>query len=191
MTSTSRATDASELLADDELLLAWRAGDHAALGRVYVTYSEAVRGFLARIYGGRMDDIDDVLQQVFLTAHNSIAQFRGDARLRTWLFGIAVRVAARYRRSRARRTQASEKWTELAPTWAAPPDNNARQQLLALANALVDLDDDLRIAFVMCAIEQVPGREAAAVLGIREGTLAKRVHTAREHLRSELGRTAP
>ncbi len=169
--------------ADEALATAWRGGDVAAAGEAFVLHSELVRRFSARITGWRDHDLEDLVQQVFVEAHRGIRGFRGESRLSSWLCGIAVRVAARQRRRRRRQAEAFASLAELAPSTSSPHAAEAQQALARLATALGELDEPLRVAFVMCAVERIPGREAAAVLGVREGTLAKRVHEARTRLR--------
>jgi RNA polymerase sigma-70 factor (ECF subfamily) len=64
-----------------------------------------------------------------------------------------------------------------------------RQLLRRLETALADLPHQLRVVFVLCAVEEVPGKEAAHVLGIREGTLWRRLHEARTALREAVEAT--
>jgi RNA polymerase sigma-70 factor (ECF subfamily) len=60
------------------------------------------------------------------------------------------------------------------------------QQVHRLAAALEDLPHDLRTAYVLCDLEDVPGVDAARVLGIRAGTLWRRLHEARRALRDAI-----
>ena len=57
--------------------------------------------------------------------------------------------------------------------------------------ALDDLPHDLREAFVMCDLEEVAGVDVARALGVREGTLWRRLHEARRALRCALTEKAP
>ena len=57
----------------------------------------------------------------------------------------------------------------------------------AVAAAIADLSHDLRVVFVLCDLEELPGSEVAAVLGIPEGTVYRRRHDARRALREALG----
>jgi len=74
---------------------------------------------------------------------------------------------------------------------AAPggaPDEAAvrSQQVARLAAALDELPLDLRAAYVLCDLEDMPGVEAARVLDIRAGTLWRRLHEARRALRDAI-----
>jgi len=60
------------------------------------------------------------------------------------------------------------------------------QQVSRLASALDALPHDLRAAYVLCDLEDVPGVEAAQLLGIRAGTLWRRLHDARRALRAAI-----
>ena len=60
------------------------------------------------------------------------------------------------------------------------------QQLDRLASALETLPHDLRTAYVLCDLEEVPGIEAARILDVRPGTLWRRLHDARRALRASI-----
>ena len=76
------------------------------------------------------------------------------------------------------------------PASSAPPDDaiQARQLLALISEAQRQLPHDLRVVFVMCDLEDVPGAEGARILGLREGTLWRRLHEARKALRAGLER---
>ncbi len=176
---------------DGDLVAAWRTGDDAAAVRAFTLHGPAVRRFLARITGACDHDLDDLVQQTFLHAHRGIRRFRGNSSLLTWLFGISMRSSWRSRRARRRRQHAYDRLAVESCASAAPLDVVAREQLRLLVEALGLLDEKLRVAFVLSALEQVPGVEAAVLLGIPEGTLARRVHAAREQLRLAVERSRP
>ena len=78
-------------------------------------------------------------------------------------------------------------FTTVTTRGAANPILNRRANLIArLEDQLGRLPEDLRVAFVMCDVEGVAGVEAARVLGLREGTLWRRLHFARKALRAAL-----
>jgi RNA polymerase sigma-70 factor (ECF subfamily) len=74
------------------------------------------------------------------------------------------------------------------PPSAAGPDDDAmrRQMVDRLGAALETLSHDLREVFVLCEIEEVPGVDVARALGLREGTVWRRLHDARKALRLAL-----
>ena len=104
--------------------------------------------------------------------------------MRTWVFAIAANVTRRHVRNEVRRRSALERLSKLPTQPAGRPDDSLEQQQLVLRmrEALSALPHDLRVALVMCDLEDISGREAAAVLQIPEGTLYRRVHEARRAL---------
>lgn len=177
-----------EEMSDEAVLAACAAGDAAALGALFDRHHEAIYRFVTRLTAVDPDDVDDLVQNTFLTVMKSADRFRGRSTVRTWIFGVAVNTVRRHSRSRGRRRR-------LALAVAAEPDRRApalddvaarRQSLRRLEEALAALPETLRVCFVMCQLEGVPGPEAARVLGLRTGTLYRRIHEARARLRSAL-----
>jgi len=71
------------------------AGSHEAFARILREHQASVRGYLSRFV--RNDDlVDDLAQETFIAAYRSLASYRGEASLRTWLLGIARKMALRY-----------------------------------------------------------------------------------------------
>jgi len=106
--------------------------------------------------------------------------------VKSFLFGIAANTARRHFRTSKRRRAAYADWPE-PPPGGAPDEAAVRsQQVARLAAALDELPLDLRAAYVLCDLEDMPGVEAARVLDIRAGTLWRRLHEARRALRDAI-----
>lgn len=173
-------------LSDDALVAACAAGDPAALAALFDRHHQAVHRFLARLAGVDDHAVDDLMQDVFLQAFESARRFRGGASVRTWLLGIAVNLARRYVRTDVRRKARGAAFlARLASSPTRSPAAKAeRDELLGRVHrAMQELSHDLREAFVLCDIEGVRGVDAARALGLREGTLYRRLHDARLALR--------
>ena len=177
--------DATEL-SDVALVAACATGDHAALAALFRRHSAALVRFVSRLVGVDSKDVDDVVQATFLGVWHAAARFTVASSVKTWLFGIASNVAAKHVRGEARRRAMRANVASLVVADAIGPDALvAQRQLLAKVEvALARLPLELRVVFVMCVIEDVPGKEAAHVLGLREGTLWRRLHEARAELRA-------
>lgn len=125
--------------------------------------------------------LDDGLQDVFVTAHRRWDAFEGRSTPRTWLYGIARRVAFRYRRkneNHRRRFVLTERSVEAADV---PFEQaNARRSVQAL---LAGLDEDKRASFVLVEVEGFTAAEAAELLEIPLGTVYSRVRAAWARLR--------
>lgn len=181
-----RVRGAAEEMSDRALVSALAEGDNAALGALYDRFAGDVHRFLVRISRG--DIAEDLAQQTFIEAYRSAPRFRGESSVKTWLFGIAVNQARNYFRSEARRANASAKLATMPPS--RPPSMNEtitiEQQRRWVAAAVETLSPGLREAYVLCVIEEVPGKEAAQILGIREASLWRRLSDARNALRAAI-----
>jgi RNA polymerase sigma factor (sigma-70 family) len=186
---------AQERMSDEALVAACSVGDAAALGALYDRLQPQVWRFLARLTGRHtVDDLDDLVQATFLAVGSAAARYRGGAAVRTWVFAIAANVARRHAEGRSQHQRAIDRFAELPADPAARPDETTlrRDLLRRVREALDSLPHDLRVAFVMCEVEEVAGREAARVLDIPEGTLWRRLHDARRAVRAAVdGEDAP
>jgi len=85
-----------------DLIARCRAHERAAHDELYHRFRRQVAGNLFRVLGDR-NDLDDLVQEVFVIAFRGLERFRGDARLSTWLYRICVNVALGRIRTRKRR----------------------------------------------------------------------------------------
>ena len=180
-----RVQGTAEELSDRALVSAVAAGDQAALGALYDRFHRDVFRFVSRLAGG---DAEDLMQMTFLEAHRSAPRFRGDAAVKTWLFGIAANLVRHHVRGEHRRRSAT---TVLAtePRRAPTEPGHAvdrEQQRRWVATAIDRLSPGLREAYVLCVIEEIPGKDAARALGIREASLYRRLSDARTALRATI-----
>jgi RNA polymerase sigma-70 factor (ECF subfamily) len=180
----ARAT--SPELSDEALLAACGVGDTAALGQLFDRHHEAVYRLISRLLRTEPAEIDDLVQQTFLEVWRSAKKFGGKGAVRSWLFGIAANTVRHHIRGAVRRRAALAE-VPPPPSTSTPHDAALRaQQVHRLAVALEALPDTLRVVYVMCDLEEVPGVEAARVLGLRAGTLGRRLHEARRALREAI-----
>jgi RNA polymerase sigma factor (sigma-70 family) len=130
-------------------------------------------------------DAEDAFQATFLALVRSAGKVRAGAALGGWLHGVAVRVAAKAKRSAVRRRQREEKVA--GPEAGRPVPEAAWNELLAAVHEEVQrLPETLRTAFVLCELEGVRQPDAAARLGWKPGTLTGRLTKARQRLLEQL-----
>jgi RNA polymerase sigma factor (sigma-70 family) len=182
-----RADERDAALSEPGLVAACAAGDRAARAILFERHVDAVHRFVVRMTGDA-DLADDLVQATFLTAYRAAARFRGGSAVRTWLCGIAANLVRTQRRGELRRRVALSSVADVATLergWHA--DGPERRLLVArLPAAIAELRHDLRAAFVLVDLEGARGADAAAALGIPEGTLWRRLHEARAQLRATL-----
>jgi RNA polymerase sigma-70 factor, ECF subfamily len=180
-----RRTATSEIT-DETLLAACGIGDSTALGALFDRHHQAVYRLVSRLLRGEPHEIDDLVQTTFLEAWKSAARFTARGSVKSFLYGIAANTVRHHIRGSQRRRNAIADWQP--PAARSAPDESAvrAQQVSLLAAALDRLPHDLRAAYVLCDLEDIPGVEAARLLEIHAGTLWRRLHEARRALRAAI-----
>jgi len=157
-----------------------------ALSELFEGTRESLYGLALRMTG-RPDLADDAVQETFVDVLRGLHGFRGDTRLTTWLYRIAVRAAARVS-GRARHRDAPLP-DELAAGTGEPAEALTQCEGAArILAALAELPATLRAVLALAAQGDLPQTEIAAVLGLPPGTVYSRMHQARERLRKVLER---
>lgn len=142
-----------------------------------------------RRLGVRPGDVEDTCQEVFLVVHAKLSEFRGGS-IRAWLFAIAARVAADYRkRSFVRREATGDDMPDVATPEAQTAAVERAQALSLLDAILASLDDDKRSVFVLFELEQMPMQEVAAAVGCPLQTAYTRLHAARAQVNAAIERS--
>lgn len=180
-----RPTDGSSELSDEALVAACAVGEAAALAALFRRHNVALYRFVSRLAGVDERDLDDLVQATFLAVSGAAGSFAGTSTVKTWIFGIAVNVVGKHVRGEIRRRVKHARMVELPDHQPTGPESLAanREILQRLEDAMAKLPHELRAVFVLVVVEGVSGKHAASVLGIREGTLWRRVHEARTELR--------
>lgn len=131
---------------------------------------------------GRVQDAEDLAQQVFLIAHQRLEQLRDPANARAWLLAITRSQYCRMCR-RKRPLLADDSEFQLDGVADDVPEE---LDIEALDLALASLDDDFRVVLLMFYMEQLSYREIAEQLGIPIGTVMSRLARAKARLRQTL-----
>lgn len=175
----------------DEALLARVAeDDRAALGALFDRHAERLAAFLHRLGHTRDHEVDDLVQDTFLAVARGAGDYRGGAAVRTWIFAVGANVA----RDRARSASRFAAMRVRLARWVlgeetARPDRalDAAEEIARVRAAIAALPHDQRVAFVLCDVEEQPGVEVAASLGVPTGTLYRRLFEARKRVKAALG----
>jgi RNA polymerase sigma-70 factor (ECF subfamily) len=169
--------------ADRDAAQDWPAS--AGLPEIYARYSDFVWRNLRRL-GVQPSSMDDATQDVFLVVHRRLRDFEARSQIKTWLFGIVLRVAQTYRRS-TRRRQAhlpDNPAVELDGVASTEQENplelvERREAVALLHKLLEEMDDDKRAMLVSVELEQMSVPEASEALGINLNTAYSRLRAAR------------
>ena len=138
---------------------------------------------LARRLTGDAELAQDVLQETFLAVYRALPGFRGESKIETWVYQIAMHTARRHAK-RARSQQRRDVAHGVSrQSDGVPGDLN---EVEALERAIAALPDAQREVICLLSLREVRGRVAAEILGIAEGTLYSRAFAARASLRTML-----
>jgi len=160
------------------------SADHGAFAELVRRHQSPVRAFLRRMTGSDCHLADDLAQETFLKAWKKMHTFRGDAKLLTWLLGIAFnefRGEARRRKMDVFEEVGDAGLERSAGSGA--PNSNLK---LDLAEALNELNLNERGAILLCCQNGLSHSEAAEVLGCPIGTVKTNVLRGKEKLKRRL-----
>lgn len=176
---------------DAALLPGLRARDPAAFERLVTTYQHRMFCLAYRMLGDR-SEAADAAQEAFLRVFRGIEQFRGDAKLSTWLHAITSRICLNQLASRERRTatgrQDDQQRLARVPAPAEDPASVAERRELetALDRAIAELPEHHRLVVVLRDVQGLPYEDIAQTLGLELGTVRSRLHRARIELKDKL-----
>lgn len=181
---------------EDTLVTALSQGVEEAFEILIQRYQQPVYNLVCRLLNDP-SDAADIVQEVFLKVFRSIASFRGNSSLKTWIYRIAVNEAYNHRRWFSRHQRQEVAWgrEDGLPNYAdsvadpspTPFDQAADHETRALVEkALEKLNPKFRAAVVLRDIEDLSYEEIAAVLEISLGTVKSRILRGREALRKVL-----
>ncbi|MFA3919318.1 RNA polymerase sigma factor [Ruegeria hyattellae] len=165
---------------ETDLALAAAGGDAAAFSALLSLCYDGLFRLSFRLTGSQ-HEAEDLTQDICASLPAKLTAFRGDAQFTTWLYRIAVNAAHDRRRRTASLMKAAEGWGD----W-----EQHRQAAIAedaalvgwLTTAMASMPEDLRDTLAL-VLDDMTHREAAAVLGVSEGTISWRISEAKKHLR--------
>jgi RNA polymerase sigma-70 factor (ECF subfamily) len=158
---------------DLELIARWKAGDERAATELVERHASALARFA--ISTGERTDIDELVQDTFVRAFNSLDGFRAESSFRTWLFTIERRLLLDRKRSEARRRDRMEiKEDDASTEYDALDAVVADETKQRLKEAVKHLSPTQRQVFALRVGEGLSYKEIAEAVGTTEG--AARVH---------------
>ena len=176
------AMKADQDLEDRRLVAAFlKTRSDEAFLMLYDRHTPDLYRFAAHLTGGPGPESEEIVQDAWVRAVQSLAKFRWQSRLRTWLCGIALN---RWRELCRRRRRDEKLHARMDPHPAVQP---SRESLSGpLARAIVALPDGYREVIVLHDIEGHTHGEIARHFGITEGTSKSQLHRARRAMRDML-----
>ncbi|MEZ5117437.1 MAG: RNA polymerase sigma factor SigM [Candidatus Nanopelagicales bacterium] len=188
---TTAATPADlEAARDARLLAAHVAGDPDAFAELVRRHRDRLWAVALRTTGDP-EEAADALQDALISAFRRAEQFRGDARVTTWLHRIVVNASLDRMRRRAARPSVPlpEHDPEGSRPEIADPDDplGRRETALEIQRALAELPEEQRAAVVLVDVEGWSVEEAARILQCPPGTVKSRCFRGRAKLARRLG----
>jgi RNA polymerase sigma factor (sigma-70 family) len=159
--------------------------DEGAFAALVARHGPMVLRVCRRVLGHEQD-AEDAFQATFLVLARNTSAIRKREALPGWLHGVAYRTAMKAKRGAARRRNHEARLRSLTPGGAPGPRWDDVQA--ALDEEIQRLPEHHRTAFVRCAVEGKTVPEAAAELGVKEGTLSSWLMRARRRLQRQLAR---
>ena len=171
---------ASHAAEDGRLAQAAQDGDKTAFAALYDRYARTIHGLLlARVPRA---DVEDLVQDVFLTAWNRLARLREPAAFGGWLATIARNRAIDFHR------QSGEAAVELPADLAAHDATAERADALQLLAMVRSLPEAYRETLVLRLVEGMTGPEIAARTGLTAASVRVNLHRGMKMLREKLGK---
>ncbi|MCM1489970.1 MAG: sigma-70 family RNA polymerase sigma factor [Muribaculum sp.] len=175
---------ANQVLPIDEALLVEQLHNpktaHAAFDTLMRMYGEPVYWQIRKLVV-RHEDADDILQNVFLKAWNNLQNFRGDAKLSTWLFKIAINESINFlnkERNRNNVSVDSEDDSYLLNNLEADEYFDGDELQAELLKAVAKLPEKQRLVFNMRYFDEMKYEEISEILGTSVGALKASYHHA-------------
>ena len=146
---------------------------------------------------GREDEAGDAAQETFISAYKSLKNFRGDAKVSSWLHRIAVNQCLTVKRRAKTRSESflddennKEEKVFVAPSRLSPSRTTEQNERLKIVRQAVNsLPVDLRQVVVMKEFEEMTFQEISDTLDLPLSTIKSRLYTALKQLRMKLERT--
>ncbi|OAI46030.1 hypothetical protein AYO44_12165 [Planctomycetaceae bacterium SCGC AG-212-F19] len=164
---------------DAELIRRTLQGDIAAWAKLMGRYEDRLFNTVFRLLGNAQD-AEDVVQETFLNAYQSLHTFKGESQVFTWLYCIAYSTAVRHRREK-------KGSADIDPGKQLLRDEEERR----IRAAMEGLSPDLRQILTLKEIEGLKYPTIAEILGIPFDAVRRRLHQARRELRALLQRGPP
>lgn len=171
-----------------DLVARAQEGDPAALSEIVRAEAPRVARLLGRILGPRQD-LEDLVQNVFLETCRALPRFKGNSQLSTFIGGITVRVARRALRPTAYDRSKTVLLEEPAATSMSLDEQAAlRERMRRLYRSLERLSEKKRIAIILYAFEGMSVEEIAETMGATVFATRARIQYAKKELKKRAER---
>lgn len=167
---------------DETLAEAAAGGDRAAFAVLLGRHYDRIFALAFRLTGSRAD-AEDLVQEICAALPVKLARWRAEARFTTWLYRVVVNATHDLRRRQAVRARAATGWGD----WEIARQDQISEEAAALdwlTSAMTRLSPELRDTVALVLGEELTQAQAAAVLGVSEGTIAWRMSEVKKRLKA-------
>jgi len=168
---------------DNPLIIAAKAGDNVAYGRLVMLYQSPLRAFLRRLTRGHHALADDLAQDTFLQGYIQLEQYRGESSLQSWMMGIGYRLFLQHVRKDKRRRELMEGIEE---TRASPLSYDDKR--FDLERAMTHLSANERAAITLNSQEGLTHEEIAKAMDMPLGSVKSHIKRGRDKLKAVLSK---
>ncbi len=166
----------------EELIRRAAMGERDAQRKLYELFGDRVYRVLRRMVGE--SNVDDVMQDTFVSLFERLHTFRYESAFTTWLHRFTVNEGLQYLRRSSRPLRKIKSLVGCEVVVRDPSEGKDNAELLE--RALTQVDPELRTIFEMKERDLLPYSEIALIMAIPEGTVASRLNRARKELRERL-----
>jgi RNA polymerase sigma-70 factor (ECF subfamily) len=178
---------------EQELIHKVAAGERAAFKQLFDMHSPRVHNLLLRLVGNR-DDAEELTQDVFLSLWKHAESLRGESKLSTWLYRVAVNKAINFKKRSGLFFQIRQLFSletddesiidRIPAATADSPDRQVeiREAQIQLADLLGTLPHRQREVYLLHKLEGLSYNEIAEGLHVTLGTIESLMHRAKENL---------
>lgn len=184
-------------MTDEQIIQGIRNGEEAAFKELVDKYQELVIN-VCNSFLHNKDDALDVSQDVFIKAYHSIDRFRGQSRISTWLYRIAVNQSLNYLRDRKRKNIFSSLDVLFSNPGSdplekvednddiAPAKMERQEQKDLLHRAIESLPKKQRVALTLNKLEELPYKEVAEIMDITVSETGVLINRAKKALQKKM-----
>jgi RNA polymerase sigma-70 factor (ECF subfamily) len=191
MTQQAQPRDKADATAEDDkrLVAGVLLKDRKVTAEFVDRYADCLYGYILRRVGPQTEAIDDLVQEVFLAAWQSLKSFRAETALKYWLLGIARHKVEQYYRKRMCEIPLPDEIEEQPPPLVSIPRYDEQMDLASIQEKahriLAGMPENYRLVLLWRYLESRSAREMAELTGRSEKAIERLLSRARAKFRDE------
>jgi RNA polymerase sigma-70 factor, ECF subfamily len=160
----------------------------AERNRIFENWIEAHRAILfkvARAYGSTHSDREDLFQEIALQVWHSVAAFRGDSAVATWIYRVALNTALAWSRKERKHGSGRQDFDAATALLVAPPERDPRIEWIY--QRIAELDQVNR-SLALLMLDGFSYRDMSEILGLGESNVGVRINRIKKALAAQLAK---